>query len=129
MARNIVLQTPAGVIIQTKTKGGSVKAVLEWNSGFGGKYSNNFSKAQKFVDSEVLRYCSARVPFDTGMLQKSGILGTIIGSGVVRWIAPYAWFQYYGTSRGIVGRPWFEEIKAAHGAQIRSGAARIAGGR
>lgn len=47
-----------------------------------------FSKAQKVLDSEVLRRCDPYVPMDTGMLKKSGILGTVIGSGKIVYTAP-----------------------------------------
>lgn len=83
----ITVTTPRGQIIRTTTKSGAVKAELSWNPNFAPQKSQNFTRAQKFVDSEVLRYCSAMVPFQTGMLDKSGKLGTVIGSGNVQYIA------------------------------------------
>ncbi len=86
-----------------------------------------FSKAQKVLDSEVLRRCDPYVPMDTGMLKKSGILGTVIGSGKIVYTAPYARRQYYtnkgmgrqGTRKrssrnhkGLRGAYWFERMKA-----------------
>ena len=50
---------------------------------------------QKYVDSEILRKCDPYIPFKTGMLRDSGILGTKVGSGRIRWLAPYARKQYY----------------------------------
>jgi len=86
-----------------------------------------------YVDSEVLRFCSARVPFKTGMLQKSGILGTVIGSGEIQYVAPYAARQYYRTAQTRIydanrGAFWFERGKAAEKDRILRGAMRIAGG-
>ena len=89
------IETPRGVI-QTNENG---KAELIWNSGFGNEKSKQFSNAQKIIDSEVLRKCDPYVPMQTGSLKKSGILGTVVGSGVVEYIAPYARRQYY------TGRP------------------------
>ena len=86
----IEIKTPRGQIIQTTTKSGKVKAELTWNRNFAPTRTANFSRAQKFVDSEVLRYCSALIPFQTGILDRSGKLGTVIGSGLVQYIAPYA---------------------------------------
>lgn len=80
-------------------------------------------KVQKAIDSEVLRRCDPYVPFRTGFLKKSGILGTKIGSGEVMYNAVYAHTNYYlnagkgkqGTaSGGLRGKFWFERMKADH---------------
>ena len=106
---------------------GKGRTELVWNPNFGGEQSKKFSSAQKIVDSEVLRKCDPYVPMQTGMLKKSGILGTVVGSGVVEYIAPYAKRQYYtnggngrdGTSKGGKrGKFWFERMKAAHKDEI-----------
>lgn len=133
MARNIVITTPRGTVYTTTSKGGKTTAHLDWNPDFGSRYTGNFTRAQQFVDNEVLRFCSARVPFDTGVLQKSGILGTTVGSGEVRYIAPYSAYQYYKTARtrgydANRGGMWFERGKAVERERILRGAARIAGG-
>ena len=61
------------------------------------------------------------------MLEKSGILGTVIGSGEVRYIAPYARRQYYHTAQSRSydahrGAKWFERMKPAHKADIQRAA-------
>mgnify|MGYP006896598023 CR=1 FL=1 len=71
------IKTPRGCIIQ----GDKGKAELRWDSSFTPRANQNFNRMQKFVDSEVLRRCSPRVPFQTGTLEKSGKLGTTVGSG------------------------------------------------
>lgn len=131
--KNLTITTPRGAIISTTTKNGKTTAQLVWNDGFGKKYTGNFTKAQMYVDSEVLRFCSARVPFDTGMLQKSGTLGTTVGSGEVQYIAPYSAYQYYETKtsrryNANRGGLWFERGKATEKERIKAGAARLAGG-
>lgn len=94
-------------------------------------------KVQKYIDSTVLRKSDPYVPFLSGMLKLSGISGTVVGSGLVVYNAPYAGRQYYanggkgkqGTSRGgLRGRYWFERMKADHFDEILQGAAKIAGG-
>ena len=95
--------------------------------------SDNVNKAQQFVDSEVLRLCDPLVPMQTGMLKKSGTLGTDIGSGEVNYIAPYAAMQYYNTAQtrdydSNRGAYWFERMKAAHKKEILEGAKNLAGG-
>jgi hypothetical protein len=124
---------------------------LKWNTKFGPKWTGRYSRAQIFIDSEVLRLSEPFTPLLTGTLIKSGILGTDIGSGKVQWIAPYSKSQYYhgrlpGTGTNINfgpggatiqktasvlptrGRFWFERMKEIHGSKIIKGAKRIAGG-
>ena len=93
---------------------------------------------QKVIDSEVLRRCDPYVPFRTGALKKSGILGTKIGSGEVVWNAVYANRNYYtnagrgkqGTaSGGLRGKFWFERMKADHLPDIIKTAKEAAGGK
>lgn len=129
---NLIITTPRGSVFTTTFKNGKTRAVLEWDAGFGRRQTDKFTRAQKFVDSEVLRFCSVRVPFQTGMLQKSGILGTEVGSGEVRYIAPYSRKQYktspsrsYDAQRGGL---WFERGKAVERSRILLGAQKIAGG-
>lgn len=132
------------------------EAVLEWNPDFASKWAGQYSEAQKYVDSEVLRLCEPYTPFLTGFLIKEGDLGTEIGSGEVVWLGPYARFQYYGKvmvgieSRsawakkgerkvvtdkdltyhggGLRGSFWFQRAKEVYGDQVIEGARRIAGG-
>ena len=123
------IETPRGKVFVTK--GG--KARLVWNSNFQQKWQRRYSAAQRFVDSEVLRLCEPFTPLRTGMLIKSGILGTDVGSGEVCWIAPYAKRQYYSSRKPgretgpLRGGFWFERMKAVYKNQIIAGARRIVG--
>lgn len=122
------ITTPRGVIIQGKNG----KAELKWDSSFVPKTNQKFTWMQKFVDSEVLRRCSPRVPFQTGTLEKSGKLGTTVGSGIVEYIAPYSRKQYWDTSETRAydpnrGAKWFERMKVAEKAEILEGARKIGG--
>lgn len=117
--------TPRGRIIKI----GKTTCKLVWDSDFGKKRTENFSRKQKIVDSEVLRYCAPFVPLISSMLVKSGQLGTVIGSGEVKYIAPYARFQYYQTAQSRSydsrrGGKWFERMKTAHKADIQRAAER-----
>lgn len=114
------IDTPRGSIIQA----GKTSCRLVWNPGFGHEKTNMFNRKQMAVDSEVLRYCSPLVPRRTGMLEKSGTLGTVIGKGEVNYIAPYARFQYYQTAQTRYydqrrGGKWFERMKTAHKKDIQ----------
>ena len=95
---------------------------------------NEGGPVQQFIDSEVLRRCDPYVPRDQGILIKSGILNTVIGSGKVVYSTPYARKWYY-TPAHFQGAPkrgnyWFERMKNEGGKlAILQGAARIAGGK
>lgn len=124
------IETPRGAVVQ----GPNGKARLVWNTNFRQKWMARYSRAQVFVDSEVLRLSSPYVPLRTGVLEKSGILGTDIGSGEVAWIAPYAKKQYFsartpGSQTGpLRGPQWFERMKAVYKQRIVRGARKLAGG-
>lgn len=125
-----IIQTPRGKVYISPNG----KASLEWNTNFQPRWQKRFSQAQKFVDSEILRHCEPFTPLLTGMLIKSGTLGTEIGSGLVQWIAPYARRQYYsprlpGSQTGPLRGPyWFERMKEIFGRKILAGARKLAGG-
>lgn len=124
------IKPPKGASIKT----GQMTAELQWKSGFAQQKNAQFDRIQKFVDSEVLRLCDQYTPMRTGMLIRSGTLGTVIGSGTAQWIAPYARAQYYsprspGSITGpLRGPQWFERMKADRGKGIISGAKKLAGG-
>ena len=92
---------------------------------------------QKFVDSEVIRYCEPKVPMATGYLSHDApIIGSVIGEGFVVYAAPYAANMYYNPQYHFrtdhhpeAGAYWFERAMAEHKDDIVLGAAAIAGGR
>lgn len=95
----------------------------------------NGGKVQKFIDSECIRYMDKYTPFQTGFLERSVILGSVIGSGILRYIASYSRSVYYNNAgRGIEGtanggrrgRRWFEVMKTFHMSEIVEGAKKIA---
>lgn len=132
---------------------------LEWNKNFGRNASTKFGTAQEFVDSECIRLMKPYTPAESMVLSKSPVLGTKIGTGVIKQVAPYARYQYYGmlmvssvtgssyakkgesktlTSKplkystkrhALAGKMWFERMKADKKDQILRGAAKYAGGK
>ena len=144
--------TPANRVIKTQNGAAS----LIWNPNFSSKWNGRYERAQKFVDSEVIRLCGPYTPFESGTLQRSALIGTTIGSGEVVWSSPYAKFLYYGkvmvspttgsswarkgerkvlTDRPLHyngapkrGKLWFERMKADHKEEILEGARKLAGG-
>lgn len=136
-----------------------MKVNLAWKQTFGKDRTDRFSSAQKFVDSESIRLMVPYTPMLNGIMMKSPVLGTVIGSGHIYYLNPYARFQYYGklmvssvtgsafASMGekkvltdidlvhnksrhpLAGPFWFERMKSEKGALILRGAAKFSGGR
>jgi len=105
-------------------------AILKWNARFAAERNAHLGRVQKFVDSECLRLCDPLIPKKTGNLINSGKTGTKIGSGEVKYIAPYARYQYYSTSESRSydpnrGAHWFDRMKTAHMNEILEGAKKI----
>lgn len=97
---------------------------ISWSANFPVRMNQLMTEKQKIVDSEVLRMCSPMVPLRTGTLERSGTLGTLIGSGEVKYIAPYARRQYYNTATTRSydprrGGKWFERMKTANKDRIK----------
>ncbi len=130
---------------------------LQWNPSFSDIHQDKLQSAQRFVDSECIRYMKPYTPFQNGVLQKSATLGTVIGSGEIHQIAPYARYLYYGmlmvssitgssyarqgekkvltntplqyhNKHPQSGKMWFERMKEDKKAVILRGACKLAGG-
>ena len=99
------------------------------------RFAPKFSRAQKFVDNEVLKDSDEYVPMRTGNLRNSGIRGTVLGSGRVVYNAPYAAKCYYGnhirfskTLHPKATAQWFEKAKAVNRQKWVDGAQKIVDG-
>lgn len=114
------IETPRGALFTQASNGGKVTAKLDWNPGFKPNMESGFGKAQEFVDSECIRRMNPEAPRRTGALIKSATLGTVIGSGEINQIAPYARRQYYEHKEKS---QWFERMKNRHKDSILKGAA------
>lgn len=129
-----------------------------WRQTFGKDMTDRFTSAQKFVDSECIRLMVPYTPMLNGILMKSAVLGTKIGSGEIVYQNPYSRYQYYGklmvssvtgsayatmgekkvltdvdlvhsTQRHPLAGPfWFERMKKEKLPQIIRGAAKYSGG-
>ena len=82
------------------------------------RLENRVQQVQKRFDLLVMRDSNFYCPHDTGVLQKSVILSSRLGSGVLTWNTPYAKAQYYGYPNkpkrhnvNATGK-WFETAKA-----------------
>lgn len=92
------------------------KAYIVYNKNYVNKFNNDLNKTQMFLDENVARNLSAYVSFKTGTQEKSIILATNYGSGIVTIGVPYAHYQAYSpTIRKRVGKRGtypFERMKA-----------------
>ena len=122
MARDIKIQQPQGSISTYTTQGGKVVARLDWNDGFKEKYTQSFNRKQAFIDQECIRRMAPETPRLSGVLIKSATLGTVIGSGEIHQISPYARRQYYEHKEKNM---WFERMKNRHKDSILKGAQKI----
>ena len=98
------------------------------------RFNPKYKRAQAWLDNEVLKDSDQYVPFRTGKLAQSGIIGTVIGSGKVIYNAPYARRLYYGnhnfnkSKHPQASSQWFEKAKAANKKKWLNGAEKIVKG-
>lgn len=118
------IETPRGKIITYKNQQGKTISRLTLAPDFKPRKEKGFSDAQEFVDSECIRRMNPETPRRTGALIKSATLGTVIGSGEINQIAPYARRQYYEHKEKSY---WFERMKNRHKDKILEGARKFAG--
>lgn len=120
--KKFYIKAPHGQKIETTYKGAKVSVELKWSPGFESDKEGMFSRKQSFVDQECIRRMNPETPRRTGILIKSATVGTVIGSGELNQITPYARRQYYehkSKSR------WFERMKNQHKDSILKGAQQI----
>lgn len=116
------IETPRGTVKHVHHRNGTVTAEIKWNPDLERTMVRDFSSAQEFVDHECIRRMNPETPRRTGMLVKSATLGTVIGSGEINQIAPYARRQYYEHKEKSY---WFERMKNRHKDSILKGAAKF----
>lgn len=112
----------------------NLNAQFQWNNR--NRLPENIERAQKYLDSQVLKDTDKYVPMRTGILAKSGIIGTRIGSGKIEYSAPYARKLYYGVNirfsksrHPLACAKFFEASKAVNKTSWLAEVRRIAGGR
>lgn len=60
------------------------------------KIAKECKTAQAKMEVQIIKDSNYYCPLKTGTMQKSAIINTVIGSGIIRWRAPYVRKQYYG---------------------------------
>ncbi|MBQ2470771.1 MAG: hypothetical protein II514_06270 [Ruminococcus sp.] len=74
--------------------------IFKWNPRFGEMMTERIQRTQRFIDSETMRLMVPYTPMRNGILMESVKLGTVIGSGELRYLSPYARYLYYGEIYG-----------------------------
>ncbi|UTC66003.1 MULTISPECIES: minor capsid protein [unclassified Treponema] len=76
-------------------------------------------RVQMKLDTQVITDSNYFVPKNTTTLEKSAVINTVIGSGIIKWRTPYARRQYYGIDfdhskqkNPNACAKWFEAAKA-----------------
>lgn len=113
-----IIQTPRGTIFYNKN---GQKAQLTWNPQFTPKWRSKYHNAQFAHDKKVWEECEPFTPRKTGALILSGKLGSVFGSGQIRWIARYAARQYLmprSIGPGLRGPYWFQRMKEIRGRAV-----------
>lgn len=103
---------PKGSIYEGKNG----KVYIKYNDKYVNKFNTDLNKTQMFLDQTVARNLSAYVSLKTGTQQKSIVLATDYGSGIVTIGVPYAEYQAYSKRIkkrvGLRGTYPFERMKA-----------------
>ncbi len=120
MSDGVRIVTPRGTLL-TNENG---RAIIQWNGG-ARRITQRYSAIQKFIDNTVVRHMNPYVPMRTGILAKSVILGSRMGSGELIYVAPYSRRVYYNENMRFsksrhkkATAKWFERMKAERKAQI-----------
>ncbi len=98
------------------------------------RLSSGAQKAQRWLDNEVLKDSAPYVPRVTGELERSGIVGTKIGSGLLVYNKSYAKKQFYGDfnhstqAHPQATRRWFYSAKAINRSKWIRGVKKLGGG-
>ncbi len=80
------------------TPNGALK--FKWNKSFGAVMTARLQEAQKHIDQTCIDQMIPYTPWRNGFLEESVKIGTVIGSGKLRYLSPYARYLYYGEIYG-----------------------------
>ena len=112
------VEFPKGKIYESKNG----KAYIKYNERYVNTFNSNLNKVQMYLDENVARNLSAYVSFKTGTQQKSIVLASNYGSGIVTIGVPYAEYQAYSKRIkkrvGLRGTYPFERMKTDKKDQI-----------
>ena len=74
--------------------------VFKWNPNFGAAMDAKLQRTQEYIDQICIHEMIPYTPWRNGFLEQSVKLGTVVGSGELRYLSPYARYLYYGEIYG-----------------------------
>ena len=104
---------------------------MKWNYKLklNGVNPEKIRRTQAYIDREILQNADPLVPFRSGSLKRSGIMGTRIGTGIIKYSAPYAKFQYFnGKASNQRGRKWVRRMWLSQKKRILKNAQKMLNG-
>lgn len=121
---------PSAYITGTET----VNAKIVWNNRFIDKMNTAIGKGgkiQELIDNAVVFGVEPYMPRLEGAMFRSGIINTVIGSGLVKWSTPYVRVQWFGVDwrtgkpltyhgGGVRGSYWAKRWAEDHLAELET---------
>lgn len=96
-----------------------VNARMRWNGDIEAKIQSALQKSQVVLDEQVLKDSNYFIPKDTGQLEDSSVIASLIGEGELIWDTKYARRVYYGVDMNFhtdmnpnAQALWFEVAKS-----------------
>ena len=90
---------------------GKIRLGIRWAADLSGRFTAGFEQLQKETDAEFIRLVTPYVSLRTGALANSAKTHTVLGSGEIMHVTPYAGAQYY---RLPLGRGVREDGRGPH---------------
>ena len=80
---------------------GTFNVKIHWNSAFAKEMNEKMHTIQSVIDSDVIKFMSPYIPYQSGFLSSEALtIPTVIGSGEVKQLGPYAHYLYMGEIYG-----------------------------
>lgn len=87
---NIIVVTPRGAVWEDMNSYGETRMRLDWNPGFGPRFTKLLQSSQAKLDQEVMKQMEPYMQLDTAAMIMSMRLSTEVGSGQIDVTAPYS---------------------------------------
>jgi hypothetical protein len=80
---------------------GTINVKIHWNPHFAKNMVQRAYRIQCVIDSDVIKFMTPYIPYQSGFLATKALtIPTVIGTGEIRQLGPYAHYQYIGEIYG-----------------------------
>lgn len=80
---------------------GTINVKIHWNPQFAKEMNQKAYRIQCVIDTAVIKYMTPYIPYQSGFLATKALTAeTVIGSGKIRQLGPYAHYLYAGEIYG-----------------------------